>query len=344
MKLARGIGLLALLALALIFPLIFTNPTITTIAVFTLMFAGAATAWNIFSGYTGYIALGHAAFFGIGAYALAIAAQHWNIQGGYAPFFLLPLSAAAAGIAAIPLGAIALRTRRHTFVVITIAIFFICQLLAYNFTTITNGSAGMSLPIPPWSGAFYDEPFYYVALGVTLLALLVSWWVRNSKFGLGLLAIRDDESRALGLGVRTGMFKLTAFVISAIFVGTMGGLYGYFEEAIYPPFVFDANYDVAIALMSFMGGLGTLAGPILGALIIAPAQQYFTLQYGASGWYLILYGALFLVVILFLPRGILPTLAGWWQNFQARRRAADKETLEREETAARSAEPKAARR
>src|SRR5574340_1314397 len=162
-------------------------------------------------------------------------------------------------------------------------------------------------------------PFYYVGLLILLLALAVSWWIRNSKYGLGLLAIRDDEDRALGLGVQTGPSKLTAFVISAFFVGMLGAMYAYFVESIYPPFAFDALYDVAIALMCFMGGIGTLSGPIIGALILEPTQQYFTLLYGENGWYLVIYGALFLVIILLLPRGIVPTIRDRWARWRASR-------------------------
>ena len=315
-------GVLALLVMALLFPVVFSNPAVTTIAVFTLMFAGIATAWNILAGYTGYIALGHAGFFGVGAYALAILCQDWAVPGGYLPFALLPLVGLIVAAVALPLGWIALRTRRHTFVVITIAIFFILQLLSYNLTGLTNGSAGLSLPIPSWSGADYNQPFYYVTLGILVLALLLSWRIRASKFGLGLLAIRDDEDRALGLGVRTGPSKLAAFVISATFVGLLGGVYAYFVESIYPPFAFDPNIDIAMALMAFTGGIGTLFGPVLGALIIEPAQQYFALQYGASGLYLILYGALFLAVILLLPEGIIPTARKHWQARSAAHHAA----------------------
>ena len=132
------VGLVALLLFALAFPVLFANPTVTTMAVFTLMFAGMATAWNILAGYSGYISLGHAAFFGVGAYALALMCQNWNVPGGYVPFVLLPLVGLVAAALAVPLGWIALRTRRHTFVVITIAIFFIMQLLAYNLRGLTR--------------------------------------------------------------------------------------------------------------------------------------------------------------------------------------------------------------
>jgi len=317
MKLFRRVGLLLLLVIAIVFPLVFSNPTVTTVAIFTLIFAAAATGWNIFSGFTGYISLGHAAYFGIGGYALTVMCQDWKIPGGYTPFWLVPVAGLVAAIFSIPLGWVALRVRRHTFVVITIAIFFIMQLLAYNLRSITNGSTGLSLPIPlTWSGDFFNFPFYYVALALLVVAIAIAWWVRNSKYGLGLLAVRDDEDRALGLGVRTGSSKLAAFIISAFIVGMVGAIWAYYVESIYPPSGFDANFDVALVLMAYLGGLGTISGPILGALILEPAQQYFTLQYGENGYYLVIYGALFLVIMLLLPRGIVPTLTERWVKYQ----------------------------
>ncbi len=322
MRRYRTSGLLVLLLVVfIVFPLVISNPAVTGIAVFALVFAVAATGWNIFSGYTGYIALGHAAYFGVGAYTITLASQAWNVPAGYAPFLLLPLAGLVAALFAIPLGWIALRTRRHTFVVITVATFFILQLMAYNLKGLTNGSTGLSLPIPDWSGDFFNLPFYYVTLLLLLFALGISWWVRNSKYGLGLLAIRDDEDRALGLGVKTKPFKLVAFVISAFFVGMAGAMYAYFIGSISPPFAFDALFDLAIALMAFLGGLGTLAGPVLGALVLESTQQYFTLQFGASGYYLIIYGVLFLAIILLLPEGIIPTLRKKWPEWTASRGA-----------------------
>ncbi|MBA2391438.1 MAG: branched-chain amino acid ABC transporter permease [Ktedonobacteraceae bacterium] len=317
MKNLKRLGLGLVLVLAIIFPLIFPNPTVTTIAIFTLIFAAATTGWNIFSGFTGYVSLGHAAYFGLGGYAMAIMCQDWKVPGGYGAFLLVPLAGLVAAIFAIPLGLIALRVRRHTFVVITIAMFFILQLLSYNLRDITNGSAGLNLPVPiEWGGDFFGFPFYYVALALLIVSVAIAWWVRNSKYGLGLLAIRDDEDRALGLGVKTGPSKLVAFVISALIVGMVGAIWAYFVESIYPASGFDATFDVAVVLMAYLGGLGTLSGPILGAFILEPAQQYFTLEYGANGYYLVIYGTLFLVIMLLLPRGIIPTLNERWVKFQ----------------------------
>ncbi|HET7641860.1 MAG TPA: branched-chain amino acid ABC transporter permease, partial [Ktedonobacteraceae bacterium] len=125
--------------------------------------------------------------------------------------------------------------------------------------------------------------------------------------------------RALGLGVKTGPSKLAAFVISALIVGMTGAIWAYFVESIYPPVAFDPLFDVAVALMTFLGGLGTIAGPILGALLLEPTQQYFTLQFGQGGYYLVIYGALFLVVILLLPQGVIPTLRIYWNKYQVSR-------------------------
>jgi branched-chain amino acid transport system permease protein len=282
-----------------------------------LIYASAAVGWNLFSGYTGYISIGHAVYFGLGAYTLALACQHWNIPGGYFPFLPLPLPGLVAAAFALVLGAIILRTRRYAFSVTTIAFMFIFQLLAYNLRGITNGSAGLYLPVPLWSADTFDLPFYYVAFALVLIALFVSWRIRHSKYGLGLLAIRYDEDRALGLGVKTGAYKLAAYVVSAFFVGMAGAMFGYFYGVIYPQFTFDPIVDVQLTTMAFLGGLGTLPGPLIGAVLVAPLQQWLTLQFGGSSLNLVLFGAFLLVVLLFLPRGIVPSLQRRWLTWKA---------------------------
>jgi branched-chain amino acid transport system permease protein len=309
MRLRAGIIAAAVLVLGL-FPLWFTDPTVMSIAIFTLVFMVSASAWNTFSGYSGYLALGHAAFFGIGAYTVAIAARDWHFKGGWDVFALLPVGGLVAGLFAIPIGLIALRTRRHTFVVVTIAIFFIFQLAAFNLS-LTGGTSGIQLPTPLWGPVTFPRPFYYVTAVILILTFALSWGIRRSRFGLQLLAIRDDEDRARGLGVATGRVKLIAFVVSAVPVGMVGGMYVYFIGQVFPQFAFDPLFDVAIALMAFLGGLGTLSGPLLGALVLESMQQYFTLTFSSGGVYLIIYGVLFLAVILLMPQGVIPTVARW---------------------------------
>ncbi len=318
----RGAGLLALLLVALLLPVIAPDPGTTTMAVFTVMYIGLASAWNIMGGYTGYISLGHAAFFGFGAYSLGLLLNHLHITPGYLPFLLVPVAGMLTGALAVGIGWIALRTRAATFVIVTIAFMFMVQLLAENLVNLTGGGAGLSFPYPhDWGGDFFNTPYYYAMLALAALALAVSWWIRRSKFGLGLLAIRDDEDKALAVGVPTRAFKLTAFVVSAMLVGMIGGVYGYFITYIYPQFVVDPLVGISMVLMAFLGGLGTLSGPVLGAILLEPVQLEFAYRFGASRLYLVFYAAVFLVVILLLPRGIVPSAAELVQRWRQGRAA-----------------------
>ena len=301
-------GLVVLAAAVVLFPVVFTNPTITNFGVITLIFVAVASAWNLFSGYSGYLSLGHAVFYGTGAYFLVVAAKDWKLTGS-AVFWLLPLAGVVAAVIAVPLGLVALRVRRHTFVVITIAFFFIAQLSASNLG-VTGGSSGLLPPVPlSWAPNTYNNPFYYLAALIAAGTIVLSWLVRRSRFGLQLRAIRDDEDRAAGLGVRTMPVKLAALVLSAFITGMAGALWVYFIGEAFPQFVFDPLFDLAVVLMAFCGGLGTIAGPVLGAVVLEPTQLWLNLQESNGYVSEILFGALFLVVILFLPRGVLPTAA-----------------------------------
>lgn len=306
-------------AILAVFPEVFTNTTVTSIAVFTVIFMAAATAWNGFCGYSGYVSIGHAVFFGAGAYTISLISSDHNWTGGFGLFSLVPLGGLVAAVIAIPFGFIALRTRRHTFVVVTIAVFFIFQLLAYNLKFLTHGSLGVVTPTPPWFGVEYNQVFYYAALCVLVVAVLITAAVRHSRFGLQLLAIRDDEDRAAGLGVRTTRVKLVAFVLSAFPVGMAGAVWAYFLGSIHPQFAFNPLFDLSIAIMAFLGGLGTITGPLIGAAILESLQQYFTIQYSQDNLYLIAYGVLFLFVIVVLPRGIVPTCVDALRNARERR-------------------------
>jgi branched-chain amino acid transport system permease protein len=321
----RAAGLAVLLAVAAIIPLD-GNVELTQVGVLVLMYVGAAVAWNIFSGFTGYISLGAAVFFGVGVYTVALITKHLNLVGGVV-FALYPLGGLAAAVVAVPFGLVALRVRRHTFVVVTIAVFFIFQLMASNFSW-TGGAIGIIPPFLNWDAATVYNPFYYTALLIAVVAGVLAWAIWGSRFGLQLRAIRDDEDRARGLGVKTMRVKLTAFVVSGFITGTLGGLYFYFQSDALPQYAFNPFFDLTIALMAFLGGFGTLSGPIFGALLLEPylgwAQQQVTNTYAAQ----IVLGALFLVVIIFLPRGILPTVGEKLTAFRAyrRRRAGERGT------------------
>jgi branched-chain amino acid transport system permease protein len=274
----------------------------------------------VFSGFSGYISLGHAVFFGSGAYAVGIAARDWHVNGT-GVFALLPLAAAAGAVIAVPFGLVALRVRRHTFIVITIAVFFIFQLMAANFS-FTGGSVGVSAPFLPWTPTSFNDRFYYITLGCAAVAIAVAAGVRRSRFGLQLRAIRDDEDRARGLGVHAMRVKLAAFVLSATVTGLVGGVWFLYLTQVQPSSGYDPLFDLSIVLMAFLGGLGTITGPVLGALIIEPGQLYLTIKYTNGYLSEILLGALFLAVVLVVPRGIIPSGGEWMRRLRTRGRPA----------------------
>lgn len=313
--LARGGVILALLCAL---PFAFSAHWVVNMFVFTLMYASLAVAWNLFAGYSGYISLGHVAFFGLGAYAEAITFSHTSIGSGYRPFYVLPLVAIGVGLASLPIGWVALRTRAITFAIVTLTMLFVFQNLATNLRSITHGSSGYALPVPTFSVATYERPFYFAMLGILAVALLVSWHVRTSKLGLMLFAIRGDEEKARGLGVRTTGSKLLVFAVSAGLTAMAGAVWAYYLTYIYPQYAVDPLVMIGSVLPVFLGGRGTLWGPVLGAFILVPAQQYLAYRLGASELYLVAYAAVFVVILLVLPRGILPSLGGLVERWRYR--------------------------
>lgn len=290
-------------------PLVVTNSVDMSMLIFALGYMAVATSWNFFAS-SGYISLGHGVFYGSGAYALTLLALHLHMRGGYAIFWLVPVAGLVAGAIAIPFGFVALRLRRLTFIVVTLAIFWVFQLMAYNFS-FTGGSSGLQPPSPSWFGNAYNIPFYYVSLALLAVALLLAVAIRRSRFGLQLLAINGDEDRARSLGVKTRRLKLITFVMSAVITGMAGAIWAYFIGQIFPEFAFYPVFDISVVLMVFFGGIGTLAGPLLGAFVLEVLQQYLTLQYSISSLYLVIYGVLLMVVLLFMPRGVVPGAKGW---------------------------------
>jgi branched-chain amino acid transport system permease protein len=302
------------------FPFVFSAEWIVNIAIFTLMYAGLATAWNLLGGFSGYLSLGHAAFFGVGAYAIAIAFTHISIGAGYSPFYALPLVGIGVGLASVPLAWVALRTRAATFAIVTLTLLFVVQQLAFNLHHLTGGSQGLSIPPPPFDVSTFEYPFYFAMLGVFALALFACWWVRGSKLGLMLLSIRDDEDRARGVGVKVTAAKVIAFAVSVGFTGMIGGVWAYYIAFIYPQFAVDPLVTIGAVLMAFLGGKGTVWGPVVGAFILVPVQQYMAYKLGASELYLLGYAGVFLVIMLLLPRGIIPSIS---DRLAKRRQTAD---------------------
>jgi branched-chain amino acid transport system permease protein len=312
----RGGGFaVALVAL----PMVGLQHWFLNLLVFVLMYATMSSAWNLVGGFAGYPSLGHAAFFGIGAYGLALAFKHHHVLAtGYEPFLFLPVIGVAAGLIGWLIGTISMRTRADVFAIVTITFLFVVQTLAFNLHSLTGGSQGAALPIPPFATKTFELPFYYVLTALLLATMALTFATMRSKLGLSLVAIRADEDKARGIGVRVTGVKVLAFSVSVGITAMVGAVWAYYESFIYPQFAIDPLITIAMVLMTFLGGRGTLWGPVLGAIILESGQQVLTYQLGALQLYLIAYALIFLIIILLLPRGILPTIQERLR--QARRR------------------------
>jgi ABC-type branched-subunit amino acid transport system ATPase component len=206
-------------------------------------------------------------------------------------------------------------------VILTIGFLFLLQLIAINWDSLTNGTQGMSLPIPMWDVAYQYWPFYYAMFGLLALSLLMAWRIRRTKFGTGLIAMREDEDKAATVGINTPVYKLLGFVASGVFLGMAGGVYAYYLAFIDPRGMFDIVISVQIILCMLLGGRGVLWGPVLGAFLIEPLNELANQQMGGGNSRLLIFGGLMALVVLFLPRGIIPTVEGWIAARRARGRA-----------------------
>jgi ABC-type branched-subunit amino acid transport system ATPase component/ABC-type branched-subunit amino acid transport system permease subunit len=298
-------ALVAAAALFLLaFPVLSDDLYYQNMIILALVFAVGAVGLNIITGYAGYVSLGQGAFLGLGAYTAGILS---NDVGG-SPFVWVPAAGLLGALVAAFLGVVAMRARGHAFVILTIAFLFLVQLIATNWKELTNGTGGITLPIPTWDVDYQNWPFHYSLLGLLALSLLLSWWIRRSKIGMGLIAIREDEDKAATVGVNTRAYKVIGFVASAVFVSMAGAIYGYYLTFIDPAGMFNILLSVQIVLSLLLGGRATLWGPVLGAFIIEWLNEFTNNELGGGNTRLLIFGGLLALVVLFLPRGIIPSV------------------------------------
>jgi branched-chain amino acid transport system permease protein len=300
-----------------LFPVLSDDLYYQNMFILSMVFAIGAVGLNIITGYAGYISLGQGAFIGLGAYVVGICVG--DIGGS--PWVWVPVAGLVAGAMAALLGVVAMRARGHSFVILTIAFLFLIQLLATNWNELTNGTGGITLPVPTWSVEYQYWPFYYSLFGLLAVSLAMSWWIRRNKFGMGLVAIREDEDKAATVGVSTPTYKILAFAASAVFVGMAGGVYGYYIAFIDPLGMFNILLSVQIILSLLLGGRATLWGPVLGAFIIEWLNETTNQEFGGGNARLLIFGGLLGLVVLFLPQGIVPTASHWIERWRSRGKA-----------------------
>lgn len=311
----RRLVLLAGVALVAAIPLLTSNTYWQDMLILTFVLAILASGWNVMAGFTGYISLGHGMFIGVGAYTGGILAGQWDVS----PFIVAPLGGVAAAVVALLLSLTTRRTRGPAFVVVTFAALELLGLIARNWTSLTGGSKGLLMPLPTWDVQYQNWPFYYVLLGLLLLSVGMSVAIKRSKLGLGLVAIRDDEDRAAGIGITTPVYKSIAFMASAVLVGVTGTVYGYYVSFLDTSAMFDIVLSMEVVLAALLGGRGTIWGPVLGAFLLQPLSELTNTSFGgahAGSIRLVLFGGLLLAVTLLLPRGILPEATAWLRRLR----------------------------
>jgi branched-chain amino acid transport system permease protein len=270
---------------------------------FAYMNVAVASSWNIIGGYAGYISLGHNVFLAVGGYFSGILFAYY----GLSPFLTTPLAGLAAMAVGFVVGTITLRTRGPTFIISTIALVLLAKIALDNWDYI-GGANGMSLPLVPLPVEIVKLPFYYGMLLIAVGAVWLSFRIRRSKFGLGLRAISQDETRAEVAGIPTGWYKILAFATSGLFVGMAGALWGYYLTFLRPTIFLSILIGAKIVLMTILGGRGTVAGPVVGAILFVAANEFFVAYFGASELNIAATGALLILALLFFPDGIVGTL------------------------------------
>ncbi len=268
-----------------------SNQHLLTVAIQTMTLAALASSWNILGGFAGQISLGHAAFFGLGA---LITRESW--LGGWPLLASMAVAVAVTSVVAVVVGIPMLRFRHIYFSIGTLA------LGVAVFLTVGNMRPGISsLPAEMLRNYSFTEP-YFVTLAVLVVAVAVSVWLKNSKVGLGMMAVRDDEEAAAATGVGPLFHKMVAFVVSAALAGLAGAAFGYFTASYYPSFPFSVLWTFEAILVVFIGGVGTIAGPLIGSVFFVVGRDILPTDIG--GYHVLIFGALFILVVLLLPGGM----------------------------------------
>ncbi len=264
---------------------------VLTLTIQTMMLAALASSWNILGGFAGQISLGHAAFFGLGA---LVARELWL---GGTPFPIAVVAAViAAAVAAAVVGVPMLRLRGIYFAIGTLALG-----VAVFITVGNNRPRITSLPAEALRSYEFTAPYFYT-LAVLLVAVLVSMWLLRSKVGLGMMAVRDDEEAAASAGVNAFYHKMAAFILSAALAALAGTSFAYFSVSYFPNFPFSVVWTFEAILVTFIGGVGTVVGPLVGSAVFIVGRD--ALPSGLGEFQVVLFGALFIVVVLLMPGGI----------------------------------------
>lgn len=298
----------AIILVLIILPLLIRNEFYLDLLIMIFFWATMAGAWNLLGGFAGQISLGHTAYFGIGAYTSTLLFLHFSLS----PWIGLLAGAGLSILVAIILGYPCFRLSSHFFALATIAFAEVIRMIAAYWRGLTMGGVGLLVPFKPGVSNFmFDNKmaYAYIALAFMLFIIFISWFIRNSRFGYYLIGLKEDQDGAESLGVNTHRCKMIALIISVFFTSAMGTFYAQYFQFIDPEICFSLSLSVQLALLSIIGGLGTVLGPVVGAFLLTPIDVFLRGWLGGvvSGLNLIVYGAVLIVAVMYFPIGVV----GW---------------------------------
>ncbi|MCT7377698.1 branched-chain amino acid ABC transporter permease [Chelativorans salis] len=271
---------------------------------YAMMYAAMASSWNILGGYTGYISLGHNVFFCIGGYFSGMILAYFGVTS----LLTAPFAGLAAAIVGFAVGLITLKMRGPTFIISSIALLMVARIL-FDHWQFVGGSNGVALPQMDIPAQWAKLPYYYGMMIVCALTVWASYRIKHSKFGLGLRAISQDEVKAESAGIDTRFYKVLAFAISAFFVGMAGAIWGEYITYLRPNIFLIILVAANMVLMCILGGKGTVAGPIVGAVVLIAFNEFSVTFFGSSEINLLITGLVMVLALKFFPAGIVGTLA-----------------------------------
>ncbi len=296
---------LAVLAVAVAFPFVFPSNFMVNFGVLALFYAFIGQSWNISGGFAGQLSFGHVVFFGAGAYASTIV----QMRLGWSPWFGLPASAVAGAVVGWVIAVLSFRAglKGSYFALITLAFAEVLRIVS-NSVAVTGGGLGMLIPMKAGAANFQfaeRSGFYFLVLVLTALSVAIAEWLRRSRFGAHLAAIRENEDAAMALGVNVFAEKVKVMVLSGALCGMGGCFFAQYFLYIDPTIVFGVDKSVEMLLVSIIGGAGTVYGPLIGAVLLASLSDITRTMTQIQGLSLVLYGALLVVIIAFLPNGLI---------------------------------------
>lgn len=302
----RGIPLAILVVLILLPVFQIVNGTLNYwlhMLMYIFLYVIMAASWNIIGGYAGYVSLGHNVFFAFGAYFAGM----FFLSTRISPFVSAPVAGILAMAFGMLFGLIALRTRGSTFIISTIALVLLVAEFLDNWK-LTGGTNGLAMPMIGLDGQYAKIPYYYYLLVAMVLCVIMAYYIKHSKFGLALRAISQDETKAEVAGIPTRKYKILAFGISGLFIGVAGALWGSYLTYLRPSIFLTVALGTSIVLNTILGGKGTVAGPVVGTVIMTVINEFVVAKLGATELNIVVTGLILIFVLLYFPEGIVGSL------------------------------------